>query len=147
MNTNTKQTENLAECGNKSKPLLANRLFKFRVWDSVDKEMTPFDKIRILPNETMMYELFTEERYNWMQFTGLKDKTRKDVYEGDITENGFIIKWNSLHNCWGYFTINGFKKEILSEIYTPKGRLTHCHIPEKIVGNVFQNFSLLQTTS
>jgi hypothetical protein len=28
MNKSTKPTENLAECGNKSKPLLANRYFK-----------------------------------------------------------------------------------------------------------------------
>ena len=32
MIANTKQTENLAECGNKSKPLLANRILKFRAW-------------------------------------------------------------------------------------------------------------------
>lgn len=138
----TKHSENTKQ-SNSTKPLLANRFFKFRVWDLADKEMTPFEKIRILPSETMMHELFIEERYVWMQFTGLKDKNKKEVYEGDITENGFIIKWNSLHNCWGYFSINGFKKEILSETYTPKGRLTHCHIPEKIVGNVFQTPNLL----
>ena len=135
--------KNTKQSSNSTKPVLANRIFKFRVWDYVEKEMTPFDKIRILPNETMMYELFEEDRYHWMQFTGLKDKNKKDVYEGDITENGFVIKWNSSHNCWGYFTNNGFKKEILPEIYTPKARLTHPHIPEKIVGNIFQNPNLL----
>jgi len=33
MNTSTKPTSNEAECGNKSKPLLANRLFIYRGYE------------------------------------------------------------------------------------------------------------------
>jgi hypothetical protein len=57
MNKSTKPTENLAECGNKSKPLLANRYFKdfkytlkskegkFTSRDSDGSKERPFPKI------------------------------------------------------------------------------------------------------
>jgi hypothetical protein len=49
MNTSTKQTENLAECGNKSKPLLAEG------WISVN------DK---LPNENQTVWCYSENSFN-----------------------------------------------------------------------------------
>ena len=144
MNTKTKQTENLAECGNKSKPLLSSRLFKFRVWDSVDKEMTPFDEIRILPNETMMYELFTEERYNWMQFTGILDINKKLIYEGDIVNDEELGKGIVVFQSGCFFMMYDAdtNMEFLGLKTDRFGRLQEKRIVE-ILGNIYENPELL----
>jgi uncharacterized phage protein (TIGR01671 family) len=57
------------------------REIKFRVWDKDNKEMT--SNIRV--GERRM--LFSDKDI-LMQYIGLKDKNGKEIYEGDICENG-----------------------------------------------------------
>lgn len=77
------------------------------------------------------------------QFTGLTDKNGKEVYENDVNDKGEILKWNVIHNCFGWFTQGGFKRHILSEVYDHKGELTTPHISEAIIGNIHENPELL----
>ena len=110
------------------------REIKFRAWDLKNKSMLEiFDnttsKNWFLPNATENFEI--------MQFTGLKDKNGKDIYEGDIIkekqsigkivfENGcFIIEWiknkdffNTVlerHVCWLKIVGNIYETPLLVE--------------------------------
>lgn len=144
MNTSTKQTENLAECGNKSKPLLSSRLFKFRAWVrnelmvnviSIDfnNEFITWDDNQydrcVPPNKC--YEIETFDDIVLIQITGLTDKNGKEIYEGDILyfeDDCTTEKVYFEDGCFG--TMGRYNFISLMD--------TNLNIA-KIIGNVFQN--------
>ena len=104
---------------------------KFRAWNG--KEMS---------QPQHLYSSFWHKREKeikeLMQYTGLKDKNGKEIYEGDIIriESDLIgeIKWNETWNCLklSHNESNGLflNQEILGEI--------------EILGNIFENPELLK---
>ena len=61
------------------------REIKFRIWERLAKKMMQWDMLKD-HYQTMIVGILDEPSEDWipMQFTGLKDKNGKEIYEGDV---------------------------------------------------------------
>lgn len=115
------------------------REIKFRAWDKHEKKM-----ILDIQECQRMYSdyglclidyLEGEKFYEVMQYTGLKDKNGKEIYDGDL------LKW--------YGRISPVKYEGSSFGYNPFGGpdkvlISYCKEPDiEIVGNIYENPELI----
>ena len=112
-----------------------NREIKFRVWDSISKKMYGHQYTQITPFRDYQ-EL---EHYTLMQYTGLKDKNGKEIYEGDILNLSFES-----------ITMNGEVKQTDSGewiLYKDKGNFlgVHHNIDRvTVIGNIHENPKILE---
>lgn len=89
------------------------REVKFRAWEKNMKIMMPVENIDFLTkqiNTNSLWRMFHE--IELMQYTGLKDKNGKDIYEGDVlrdSESIVIVKFQmvSLVLITGLWAVNG----------------------------------------
>ena len=133
------------------------REFRFRAWDKTHTEMIYFDELRACDctpdgfDELVHLESMSKTRtrsydaeYEVMQYTGLKDKNGKEIYEGDI------VNW-SLDYLEIIFKDGGFG------YYTAFGKARPSYIPlsghnflnlfkkeSEIIGNIYENKDLLK---
>lgn len=117
---------------------MKNRIREFRAWNG---EEFVFDFTITTEGEC----LYSGDVKKWVvtEFFGLYDKYGKKLYEGDINEKGHFLKFNLLHNCFGWFGLNGYKEDILSDYIDNNGKFTYLHSQYKKIGNIFQNEELI----
>ena len=139
-----------------------NREIKFRVWDKEKNMFFPLKNgmgISIGDTDKFLYFLTNEgafpipvESNRWIvqQFTGLKDKNGKEIYEGDIIMipdnnppeyNNSICVVEYHTPCWCYRRV-GTKK--VTSIESDIG-LCDADDCAEIIGNIFENSELLVT--
>ena len=126
---------------------MVNRKIKFRAWDEKEKYMAIQGTSDI---ETLGSFMNLFSKFPLMQYTGLKDKHRKEIYEGDIVIIWDSIKSNAYNKIGnpigkimfdeGGFYFRGIRNDIDWEDishHTLNYRLT-------IIGNIHQNPELLK---
>lgn len=121
------------------------REIKFRAWDKSFKEMRQLIGFTY-PNKSNIDTYTEDNSYRnmkedtiIMQFTGLKDKNGKEIYEGDIiryiTPNGYKViykvQWNS-GLC--AFTVND-DEDYLNLVDEEKF---------EVIGNIYENPKLMK---
>ncbi|CEQ10668.1 phage protein TIGR01671 [[Clostridium] sordellii] len=122
------------------------RDIKFRIWDNEEKTMIENKDIYALDfrkdiyfSSVMVDGIITEDDYKLMQYTGLKDKNGKEIYEGDILDYGESGKYKVV------FSKSTFK---IQKVNNSKGDLyllEDCWFDEsEVIGTIYENLELLK---
>lgn len=132
------------------------REFKFRAWDKINKRLEEIDGYDLYLADGNVYEVYPDsfgyecafekknvsDRYEIMQYTGIKDKNGKEIYEGDIAIANLkyfdiknkkckvIFKNGSFGLQYGYCD-DYFKSFLAWDDY-------------EVIGNIYENPELLE---
>jgi uncharacterized phage protein (TIGR01671 family) len=151
------------------------RIIKFRIWDGKNMHYPETDYCYLLQwtknrnfyigtwslwkkccnYEKKIGEEFDKKPFILMQYTGLKDEKRKDIYENDIIrlsdEKIGIVSYSDCYLAVLFYlydckkTISRFKNKRIKYEYFPNGSCYYSEIRNlkiKVIGNIFENKKL-----
>ena len=126
-----------------------NREIKFRAWIKELNEIREVEYINFWKKMISYPNKFCKEYYlnadfyeiELMQYTGLKDKNNKEVYEGDIVKlranHGIgVIKYS---DEWGAFVVEYIKPRPLAVL-----GMNYYKEDIEVLGNIYENPELLK---
>ncbi|ECW8281591.1 hypothetical protein KX878_002748 [Listeria monocytogenes] len=129
------------------------REIEFRAWDKEVKEMDYNPSvIEIWQNKPIneQFRLESEEKLVWMQYTGLKDKNGKKIFEGDIvafSEDDFHV-FNSQVEYFSEVGYPAFDIKVPSTYYFDSNAFSEVSMSGlyeiEVIGNIHENLELLE---
>ncbi|MDF1510699.1 YopX family protein [Robertmurraya sp. DFI.2.37] len=141
------------------------RIIKFRAWLPTNNRMYEFDENESLGDHFNRL-IYGFGKFELMQYTGLKDKNGKEIYEGDILkvwqEDEYVPNRDSGGGIVDYDGKEGFLQIgkvgfqgcsfDYSTIKTIEGKHEEIHAPidwinnYSVIGNIYENPELLEAT-
>ena len=130
-----------------------SREIKFRIWDKVCDRffnndynypviITNDGKIGILVDDLNFEEFKKDDLENIIisEYTGLKDKNEKEIYEGDILKlrNNHGIGVVKYYDEWGAFVVEYIKSKPLTVL-----GMSYYKEDIEVIGNIYENPELL----
>lgn len=114
---------------------MENREIKFRAWDISDKDkgaymLGPYNLTDSIFNNKDIRSMIL------MQYTGLKDKNGKEIYEGDILKEHGIVAWNDEGHRWSAIDLKWNDRKEWHD-------LDYLTSPFEIIGNIYENPELI----
>lgn len=118
------------------------REIKFRAWDKSENQMSYsdtefFDDMVAFRFKHWGIDVDTIDDIELMQYTGLKDKNGKEIYEGDIVKGGLIID----DDDYAFTDVVTFDDGRFQCVKCADFDLWHYEL--EVIGNIYENPELL----
>lgn len=140
------------------------REFKFRVWHKPDKTMHPYLKVKFGKSVNVTFDgkfkdvdqittkTVPKKDIEIMQFTGLKDKNGKEIYEGDLLLNPMAgavweVKFRAAMFIAALLPKSGEVDFAQTKTPLPWEQLKLVHENFEVIGNIYEDEERLKPTN